>query len=121
MPRLLAIRQIEQRFRERKLQHDLAVVVGDLDDSVHQGAVGTLALDELEDHGARDFPGAIRIAQFLALGIIDQFIADPGVEKVSWHAVSNGAGGSELEAAPFSQVLYPALPLPFNALPIGDQ
>src|SRR6185369_2322376 len=36
---------IENRFGERKLQHDLAVVVGHLDDRTQQRAVGAVGLE----------------------------------------------------------------------------
>src|ERR1700761_7036574 len=90
VPGYRSIGRVDQGFRERKLQDDLAIIVGDLDDGIEQHAIGALGLDQLEDHGACDFPGAVRVAQLLALGIVDQFIADPGVEEIPWHPTPMG-------------------------------
>src|SRR5690242_8533172 len=38
-----------------------------------------------EDHGARDLPCSIGVAQHLSIGINDQFVADPGIEKITGH------------------------------------
>src|SRR5437763_240096 len=50
---------VKDRFSERKLQHDLAVVVGHLDDSTQQRAIGAVGLEQFPDHRACHFPGAI--------------------------------------------------------------
>jgi len=34
---------------------------------------------------ARHLPGTVGIAQIFAVGIRDQFIADPGIKKISRH------------------------------------
>src|SRR6185312_13918686 len=71
--------RIEDRLGERKLQHDLAVVVCHLDDRAQQRAVGAIGLEQLADHGARHFPGAVGIDEHFAVGIGNQLIADTGV------------------------------------------
>jgi hypothetical protein len=83
---------IEDRFGERKLQHDLAVVVGHLDDRAQQRAIGAIGLEQLPDHGARHFPGAIGIDKHFAVGIGNQLIADTGVEVISRHRRKPGSG-----------------------------
>src|SRR4029079_2585964 len=76
---------VENRFRERKLQHDLAVVVGDLDGRAEKRAVGAIGLEQLPDHGTRHFPGAVGIPEHFAVGVGNQLIADTGVEIISRH------------------------------------
>jgi hypothetical protein len=74
---------IEDRFGERKLQHDLAVVVGHLDDRALLRAIGAVGLEQFPDHGARHFPGAIEIDKHFAVGVGIQLVADTGVEVIS--------------------------------------
>src|SRR6516165_8359638 len=73
---------------ERKFEHDLSLIVRHLDDGTQQLPAGALASQQFPNHGARDFPGAVRVAQLLALGIADQLIADSGIEKISRHLPS---------------------------------
>src|SRR5579883_838203 len=79
------IRQLEEGFRERKLEHHLALLVRHLDDGTEQRPDCAFAPQQFQDHRPRDFPGAIGVAQFFAFGILDQLIADPGVEEISGH------------------------------------
>src|ERR1035438_10293363 len=79
------IRLVEKRLCKRELEHDLAVVVGDLDDGVEQARLRAFGPEQFTDHGPRHFPCAIDVAQLVPLGIVDQLIADPGVEKISRH------------------------------------
>ena len=52
-----------------------------------RAAPGAFGLQQLPDHGARDFPGAIGVAQVLAMGIGDQLVTKPGVEIIAWHSL----------------------------------
>src|SRR5262245_56264042 len=61
-------RRVEDRLGERKLQHDLAVIVGNLDGGAEQRAFGAVGLQQFADHRARHFPGAIRVAKHFAIG-----------------------------------------------------
>src|SRR6185369_12678704 len=56
VPRDRSAGGIEDRFRERKLEHDLAFVVGHLDGRIQERAVGAIGLEQFPDHGARHFP-----------------------------------------------------------------
>src|SRR5205085_10720258 len=76
---------IDERLGKWELEHDLAVVIGDFDDGLEQVRLGAFGLEQFTDHGARHFPCAIEVAQLVALGIVDDLIANPGVEKVSRH------------------------------------
>src|ERR1700744_6426129 len=49
---------VEDGLDEGKLEHDLALVIGDFEHRPHQ-VFHALDLQKLEDHGAGDFPGAI--------------------------------------------------------------
>src|SRR5260370_33669270 len=77
--------KIENCFSERKLQHDLAFIVGHFEDRVQETALRAFGLQQLPDHGPRDFPCAIGIAQFLAFGIRTQLDSDAGVEEIPRH------------------------------------
>ena len=69
--------------------------------------LGAFGLQQFPDHGARDFPGAIGIAQLFAFGIGDQLIADPGVEEIARHgSKSTSVRAPESGAGDLSQVLY---------------
>jgi hypothetical protein len=97
---------IEERLRKRKLKHDFTFIICHLDDRPHK-SVDAFGFQQFPDHGAGDFPRAIRIPQLLAFGVGDQFIADSGIEEISRHgskpvAVAVTGPG----AAWFSQVLY---------------
>src|SRR5437899_2845192 len=83
MLRRLRIAAVEQRLGERKLQHDLAVVVGHLDGGVQQPLVGAFAAQQFQNHGARHLPSAIGIAQLFAFGVGNQLIADPRMKVIS--------------------------------------
>src|SRR6185437_9081001 len=113
------VRDVEDRFRERKLQHDLAFVVGHLDGRVQQGPLGAFGLQQFPDHGPRDFPGAIGVAQIFTFGIGHQFVSDPGVEVIAWHGLRPTfcyrlPGGTQHR----SQVIYSgSLALPNPAVP----
>src|SRR5882724_12116527 len=85
MLRDAAVGDVENRFRERKLQHDPALVVGHFDGRIQERAVGTFDLQEFLDHGARHLPGAVGIPEHLAIGIGNQLVADTGVEEIAWH------------------------------------
>src|SRR5882724_13536708 len=87
VPRHRLIRQIEDRFRKRKLQHDLAFLVGHLDDRVDEAGMRAFDLENFPDHGARDFPRAVGVPQDFSVGINDQIVADPCIEKVSGHGL----------------------------------
>src|SRR5260221_1943389 len=77
--------EIEDCFAKRKLQYDFALIVRHFEDSTQQSPLNAFGLQKFPDHRARDFPGAVRIAQLLAFGIGDQFIADAGVEEIPRH------------------------------------
>jgi len=79
------VRHVVQRLGKGKLQHDLAGIVGHLEDRIHEARFHGFGPEQFPDHGAGDFPGAIGVAQVLALGIGDQLIADPRVEEISGH------------------------------------
>src|SRR5258708_24127782 len=85
VPRHRLVRQIEDRFRKRKLQHDLAFLVGHLDDRVDEAGMRAFDLENFPDHGAGDFPRAVGVPQDFSVGINYQLVADPCIEKVSGH------------------------------------
>jgi hypothetical protein len=76
---------VEERFGKREFQHDLTGLVGYFDGGIQQASVFSLRSQQLANHVARDLPGMIGVSQFLALGIGDQLVADPRVEKIPWH------------------------------------
>ena len=49
--------------------------------------MGAFDLENFPNHGARDFPRAIRVSQDFSVGINDQFVADPCIEKIARHGV----------------------------------
>src|SRR5215475_1018750 len=104
MLRHTGITTIEQRFGERKLQHDLAVVIGHLDRRIQQPLVGAFAAQQFQDHGARHLPGAIGIAQLFAFRVSNQLIADPRVEVISGHEWKQTFGWNSTGGA--SQGIY---------------
>src|ERR1700682_4033054 len=63
--------EIENRLGKRKLQHDLAFIVRDFEDRTQQTPLGAFGLQQFPDHGPRNFPCAIGIAQLFAFGIGD--------------------------------------------------
>src|SRR5579871_1417507 len=75
---------VEQGFRERKFQHNLAGGVGHFDDRPDE-ILGPFECQEFAAHGARHFPGAIGIAQLLPLWIGDDLVANARVEEISRH------------------------------------
>jgi len=48
-------------------------------------ASGAFGFEQFPDHGPRDFPGAIGIAQLVAFGVGNQLIADARVEEIPRH------------------------------------
>jgi hypothetical protein len=79
------VRETEDRFSERKLQHDLACAVGHFENGIHKAAFEAFAIQQFPDHGPRNFPGAIGVPQLFAFRIGDQLIADTRVEEVPRH------------------------------------
>src|SRR5262249_33909298 len=69
----------DQRLGERKLQHDVAVLVGDHDRGGEQLRVVAFFLKQFEDHRLGDLPGVVGVAQHLAFGVRDGLIIDQGV------------------------------------------
>jgi hypothetical protein len=107
MSRRGLVRGIEDGLCKRKLQHDLAVVVGDFQDCVQYTGLLAFGFQQLADGGSRHLPGMIGIAQFLALGIEDQFRADAGVKVIFGHDdQSYGWERARPLDAGISQVLY---------------
>src|SRR5258707_446759 len=97
MPSVLCdglVKEIENRFGKRKLQHDLAFIVGHFEDRVQETALRAFGLQQLPDHGPRDFPCAIGIAQLLAFGIGDQLVSDAGVEEIPRHWAKSSSVGA---------------------------
>ena len=117
MSRGVLIRQLGDGLGEGKFEDDFAVVVHHLDHRAEQRLARTFAAQQLQDHGPRDLKGAIGIAQFLSVGIDDQLVADPGIEEISGHDESNGAGTAEMEGGESSQVLYSMFPVRYSAWP----
>jgi hypothetical protein len=76
--------EFEKRFGERKLEHDLARVIRHFDGGA-QEAMRPFGLEQFLDHGPGYSPCMIGILEFFALWIDHQFIADSGVEEISWH------------------------------------
>src|SRR3984893_16235035 len=74
---------VEHRLDKGKLQHDLAFIVRHFQDRTQKATLGALGLQEFADHRPRDFPCTIKILQFFAFRVGDQFVADLVVEKVS--------------------------------------
>jgi len=64
-----------------KLEHDLAFLIGHFNDRVDQAGMRAFNLEDFPDHSARDFPRAIGISQDFSVGINDQLVADPCIEK----------------------------------------
>src|ERR1700716_912180 len=79
------ISEIENRFGERKLQYDLALIVSHFEDRIQEAHLYALGFQQFSDHCPRNFPCAVGIAQFFAFGIGYQLIADTCVEKVPRH------------------------------------
>src|SRR5258708_20864105 len=67
------------------MECDCGLIGRHVEDSTQQSPLNAFGLQKFPDHRARDFPGAVRIAQLLAFGIGDQFIADAGVEEIPRH------------------------------------
>src|SRR6266702_3305329 len=63
------IRHVEDRFRKRELQHDLALLIGHLDDRIDETGMRALNLEDFPDHGTRDFPSTIGVSQDFPVGI----------------------------------------------------
>src|SRR5665213_2745822 len=80
-------RWVEDRLGKRKLQHDLAVVVSDFEGRTQKPVLDAFGLQYFPNHRPRDLPGTIGIAQLFAFGVGDQFVPDPGVEKIAWHGL----------------------------------
>src|SRR5947207_7908433 len=99
-------RHIEDRFGKGKFQHDLAFIVGHFKDRIQQTTLRALGLQQLPDHGACNFPGAIGVAQLFAFWIGNQLIADTRVEEISRHrSKSTSVRGLQRGAAGISQFL----------------
>src|ERR1700730_16841247 len=79
------VSEVDDRFCKRKLQHDLAFVIGHFEDRIQKATLRAFGLQQLPDHYPCNFPGAIGIAQLFAFGIGDQLVADTGVEEISRH------------------------------------
>ena len=54
-----AVRQVVDRFGERKLQHDLAVSSVTSMVAFNSAPLGAFGLQQLPDHRARDLPGTV--------------------------------------------------------------
>jgi len=107
------IRRVQQRFGKRKLQHDLAGIIGHFEDRIHEAGFHGFGLEQFPDHGAGHFPGAIGIAQLLALGVGNQLVVDPRVEEISGHRSQPlPLQGARTGAGAISQVLYPGYAAP---------
>jgi hypothetical protein len=85
MPRRRSFLFLDQDLGEWKLQHHLAVLVGDDQRRRQELGVVALILQDVDDHGSGDLPGVVRIAKLLALGVGNGVVANPGVEKVARH------------------------------------
>src|SRR3984885_6249302 len=74
----------ENGLGKRKLEHDLALVIGHFEDRPHQ-VLHSLDPQKLMDLRGGNLPGAIRVAQLFAFRIGDHLVTDSRIEKVSRH------------------------------------
>jgi hypothetical protein len=81
------IGHFENRLGEGKFKDNLALIIGYFERGIQKPVLHPLGLQYFPDHRPRDLPCTIGIAQFFAFGISHQFVADPGVEKISWHGL----------------------------------
>jgi hypothetical protein len=98
---------IEDGFGKGKLEHDLTFVIRDFENRIQKTTLCVFGLEQFPDHGPRDFPCAIGIAQFFAFRIGDQFIADTRVKKIPWHVrKTTFVGGPDGEPVVLTSYLF---------------
>jgi coenzyme PQQ precursor peptide PqqA len=110
------LRAVEDRFGKGKFQHDLPVIVGHFQDCVEKACLPALCFQDFPDRRPRHVPGVIGIAQFLPLGIEDQFGTDTRVEEISRHGrdfTSVGCSGGR--AATCHKFFFGNSPCPLKA------